>query len=843
MKKLFLAFCFFCLSVHGARSNTVRSVPPDYDSVNNAINGVTSGPVSTYTGFPLVDGDECDLQAGTATWTSILTVANKNITIKGAGMGVTTITSAIRMMTVTTDDNNFGTTSAKTFRLTGLTLNTTGAAGVTVLYMSGFSRVAVISGTAYGGFRIDHVQFTGTMAPQLIWFSGWLTGVVDHYRIDQGGSSTTFGGGPHGGETILVHHSAAPDNSPAGVQFGDYSWFTPYNFATIDAIYFEDGVINRNGFCIGTLGQSDGGAGRYVFRHNTTAGSAGGGHGTETNGRGRGMRAGETYNNNYYVDPPHDEAGLTCRSGSFVIFKNRYTGMAKNGNPVNLAAYRSGSNLSSFHGADGTNPWDLNYRNATAQKLGTTTNITGPYTGTDDGLGSWRGLIYKSVTSPSAGQNQVTAVGSTTVSTTSGIYNLPDLAHNDDNEWNGYIIRNTTITNTFNHWAWITASSALAGGGTTIVTNNGLNNASTGVQSMALASTDNWEIRRVTAMMDVVGSGSGATALISGAATALLPNPPVWTGETAEGAWRWGSLKRLHPTDSFGADPVWGSGWFNPSRLLQNIPMTVAAGGPIDYPWNPTDTGTGTATVGNPAMVGADSTIINYAPLGITNDPPSYPGSGPTGIAGVGGYTYPHPLTGCTSPAITSSASATFSTSGGNPSFTVTTCGFSGSPTFSETGSLNGLSFSSAGVLSGTPTGPAGNYPIVITATGSPSNATQNFTIVVQSPTVNPSIAWVSPPTGSSFVAPTTITLSATPTAGTFPIASVSYYYGGTNLIGTSTVSPWSVNWNVSALATYSLTAKATDTQGNVSGATSPAISVTITGASVPTPPLIKLKP
>jgi hypothetical protein len=87
-------------------------------------------------------------------------------------------------------------------------------------------------------------------------------------------------------------------------------------------------------------------------------------------------------------------------------------------------------------------------------------------------------------------------------------------------------------------------------------------------------------------------------------------------------------------------------------------------------------------------------------------------------------------------PAITSGNSATFSV-GAAGTFTVTTSGFP-APSLTETGTLpSGVTFvdngNGTGKLSGTPaSGTAGSYPITFTASnGVGSNATQNFTLTV----------------------------------------------------------------------------------------------------------------
>ncbi|MCX7108143.1 MAG: S8 family serine peptidase [Methylococcales bacterium] len=81
-----------------------------------------------------------------------------------------------------------------------------------------------------------------------------------------------------------------------------------------------------------------------------------------------------------------------------------------------------------------------------------------------------------------------------------------------------------------------------------------------------------------------------------------------------------------------------------------------------------------------------------------------------------------------------------------------------------------------------------------------------------------------------------TTTLSATANDNA-AIAKVEFY-AGTNLLGTSTALPYTVNWNTQLLAngTYSLTAKATDTGGNttISSPVSVTVSNTVTACATP---------
>lgn len=127
----------------------------------------------------------------------------------------------------------------------------------------------------------------------------------------------------------------------------------------------------------------------------------------------------------------------------------------------------------------------------------------------------------------------------------------------------------------------------------------------------------------------------------------------------------------------------------------------------------------------------------------------------------------PFTLTVDQAPAITSGNNTTF-TVGANGTFTVTATGFP-ALTFSETGTLpNGVSLSPAGVLSGTPaSGTQGSYPITITAqNGVSPNATQSFTLTVNTAPSFTSLSTTTFTVGSPGTFTVTASGSPVPTLG-----------------------------------------------------------------------------
>jgi len=97
-------------------------------------------------------------------------------------------------------------------------------------------------------------------------------------------------------------------------------------------------------------------------------------------------------------------------------------------------------------------------------------------------------------------------------------------------------------------------------------------------------------------------------------------------------------------------------------------------------------------------------------------------------------------------------------------------------------------------------------------------------------PTSNkpPTVSLTSPGSGATYVAPASISMSASATDSDGSITKVEFYRGSA-LIGTSTTAPYSVVATNVPTGTYTLTAKAYDNAG--ASTTSGGVSVTVTAA------------
>lgn len=96
---------------------------------------------------------------------------------------------------------------------------------------------------------------------------------------------------------------------------------------------------------------------------------------------------------------------------------------------------------------------------------------------------------------------------------------------------------------------------------------------------------------------------------------------------------------------------------------------------------------------------------------------------------------------------------------------------------------------------------------------------------------IPPAVSITSPASGASYMAPATISISATASDTDGTISKVDFYQGST-LIGSDTAAPYNVSWNSVAAGSYTLTAKATDNKGAVT--TSASVNITVTVNTTP---------
>jgi RHS repeat-associated protein len=157
-------------------------------------------------------------------------------------------------------------------------------------------------------------------------------------------------------------------------------------------------------------------------------------------------------------------------------------------------------------------------------------------------------------------------------------------------------------------------------------------------------------------------------------------------------------------------------------------------------------------------------------------------------------------------------------------------------------GTVTKVDFFDGTTLIGTATAAPYSVTLANAALGSHSftaRATDDLGAVTTSSAVSvvvnaaPTVAITSPTSGASFIAPASITLSATASDSDGTIQKVDFFQGGTTLVGTATTAPYSVTWGPVAAGSYSLTAVATDNRNATT--TSTPVSITVIANALPT--------
>ncbi|MCI0339069.1 MAG: Ig-like domain-containing protein [Acidobacteria bacterium] len=130
----------------------------------------------------------------------------------------------------------------------------------------------------------------------------------------------------------------------------------------------------------------------------------------------------------------------------------------------------------------------------------------------------------------------------------------------------------------------------------------------------------------------------------------------------------------------------------------------------------------------------------------------------------------------------------------------------------------------------------AGSYSLTAKATDNSGGVTTSSAVsITVSPNPPPTVSLTSPASGSTFAAYSTITITADASDSNGTVTKVDFYRGST-LLGTDTIAPYEFTWSNVSPGSYPLTAKATDNGGAVT--TSSAVSITV---NPNVPPVITL--
>jgi hypothetical protein len=447
-------------------------------------------------------GDTVVVPAGTASWTSTLTIA-KDITLQGAGNDQTVILDDVprekhremqprERQLQWPKHAKFSTgagpwpgqadqkaapiiriqlTPAQFFRLTGFTFR---YGSVTTIANNGGVH---LEGTC-PSTRIDHCHFDQLYANPNIMTRGQIYGVVDHCVLDERPRCLTF----------QVWHDGW-----GGASDGDGSWADSAHFGSEKFLFIEDNTFrNPNGYL--SVGIDSYAGARYVARYNVLTDTPIGGHGTESTGRFRGVRAIEIYGNKCIWNNVVPRGQL--RSGTLLEYNNVWTGTKSPDHATGLTCYRQYWPFKFWGGANGNNPLDLN------DTEGNGTNVPGhsPH-------------LYASGT-------HTGATGSATLVVANAGWK--------PNQWVGYSVTNTTQTLSTGTGTGFHPSSHITANTSDTLTF--VRDPSFG-PSMSFNNGDHFAIYKLLIALDQPGRGKGdsATTLSS------------WPNQAAEPVYAWGN--------------------------------------------------------------------------------------------------------------------------------------------------------------------------------------------------------------------------------------------------------------------------------------------------------------
>jgi hypothetical protein len=280
------------------------------------------------------DGDTITIAAGSATWTSGVTVSAKGLTIKGTGtpnstpsqMGASSsCTQTIITLNGTFDGFTFlpGVSSS----LTHISCIQFSAASSN--HCAAFSAGGSCNSSTCSQLRADNLTFDASMnassnacaeSGQMMLVDN-IFGVADHDTAVGSSNSSNLP------EFLGIHHSAWQGIG----QYGDNSWHMPDTFGTAQTFYAENNTIGPN--VLGSENESSAptgrGGGRLAVRFSSCVNCEYGAllswHGTDSSQRFRGGRQGELYGSTFNCSTANCQAGDYSRSGVHIEFGNTWT--------------------------------------------------------------------------------------------------------------------------------------------------------------------------------------------------------------------------------------------------------------------------------------------------------------------------------------------------------------------------------------------------------------------------------------------------------------------------------------------------------------------------------------
>jgi hypothetical protein len=275
------------------------------------------------------DGDTVQVPAGSATWTSEVTVIGKSIKLLGAGIGFSNITRNSAVGSVALDVEL---SSTQTFTLSGFTFSTIPSA------QSGIIWVQSTNHTPTSQFRITNCRINVAPSSPTVGYRGigiaGTYGVIDHCYFRNASS---------GGQGV----SMFGDNTWTETNCPTYS--TPQSLGDTNAVVIEDCTFDFDSVADGAIDAYIGT--KFVFRHNTVTNTIIGWHGADSGPRS--CRSYEIYNNTFGTTGAiASYTAIRSRGGTGVVWDNTITGNYSNF--FILSHYRANPSYSSAVGALGS---------------------------------------------------------------------------------------------------------------------------------------------------------------------------------------------------------------------------------------------------------------------------------------------------------------------------------------------------------------------------------------------------------------------------------------------------------------------------------------------------------
>jgi hypothetical protein len=551
------------------------------------INAATAAYADVLTACNLaVDGDTVIVPAGTASWTSGITIT-KGITL----IGQTTtnpVAKTANDQTIILDNCRLPSLSAPIFTLSPGAGKTCRVSGFTfqpgTVTSTNYNGMIVLKGPQSTSVRLDNCHIAdGLHQIQIFRISSACYGVMDHNVFDflsPGGASLM--------NITMGNWNNNTDNA------GDGSFADPPFFGSEKFFFFEDNCINNTTTTYRTTDGDYGG--RLVFRHNHCYNMQLDCHGTEA--RFRGMRAIEWYNNDFHWTTFTGQTG-GLRSSTLLSYNNTYDGTNQNLGP-SLQVFRSFFLFPGdpFLAASGDNPWDAN------DTEGNGTYVPGH--------------------SPHLYASGTVSGGSTTT------------------------LVDTTKNWTPNQWVGFTAK-RVSDNGIAIITGNTSNTLTVMyriVQGGGVTWTagDSYQIHKVLAVMDQPGRGQ--CDLITGYNTPInsTTGTAIWPHQKLEPCYSWNDIYSPNGQQMNIQVPTYQTNFFKENRDYYNQNTAWTPGQPLTtgvgvgtLAQRPTQCTAGTDIAGgsNPPGVGywATDTKTLYVCTATNTWTPYYTP-----------YTYPHPL-------------------------------------------------------------------------------------------------------------------------------------------------------------------------------------------------------